>query len=274
MKRKRKIGNTRASKRSVIALLTDFGDLDHYVGTMKGVILSINPTARIVDISHNVAPQNTTEAGYLLWASYRYFPAHTIFVCVVDPGVGTDRKIVCVETPLYQFVAPDNGLLDFIVRSERVVASYEITHPPRLGLNPVSATFHGRDIFAPVGAHLSLGEPARKFGKRYVLSEPHPVFYDPEKGVVNGCVLHIDRFGNLVTNIPGSLIEGLVLRVGGFVVGRHIRNFSEGPESEPCLIAGSSSLVEIVLKDGSAAKKLNANSGMRIHVSPEGKRPG
>ncbi len=264
MKRKHRRLNT--PSKGVIALLTDFGDLDHYVGTMKGVILSINPGVRIVDISHNVVPQDVSEAGYLLWASYRYFPEHTIFVCVVDPGVGTDRKIVCLETTQYQFVAPDNGLLDFILQSEKTLASYEITRPPHTPVNPVSATFHGRDVFAPLGAHLSLGESAKKFGKKYALEGSNRLFYDPQRSAGDGRVLHIDRFGNLITNVPGSLIDGLILTVGAIQVTKRIRNFSEGPEGEPCLIVGSSCLVEIVLRNRSAAKALNVSSGMRIGV--------
>ncbi len=266
MRRKRRPVRRSALLQPVIALLTDFGSLDHYVGTMKGVILSINPEANIVDISHSVGPQNVAEGSYLLWATYPYFPRHTIFLCVVDPGVGTDRKIVCLETPLYQFVAPDNGLLDLVLANEKNSTAYEVTASPQLGSNPRSATFHGRDIFAPLVAHLSLGERAAGFGKNCVLRSRKKIFYDPKSDGLHGFVLHIDRFGNLITNVPGAFANGLVLRLGAVEVLRQIGNFSEGSEGQPCLMVGSSGLVEIVVRNGSAAKLLSASLGMEIEV--------
>ncbi len=269
MIRKHKNRQRKSLRRPVIALLTDFGNLDHYVGTMKGVILSINHAVRIVDISHNVDPQNVAGGGFMLWASYRYFPANTIFVCVVDPGVGTIRRIVCLETSRYQFVAPDNGLLDMVIAEEKAVAAYEITNPPQFGSHDRSATFHGRDIFAPVGAHLSLGESVRKFGKKCSMDKTGRIFYDLEKDAGEARILHIDRFGNLITNVRGSLMSALTMKVGARDIVRRIRNFSEGAEGEPCLILGSSGLMEIVVRDGSAAKTLGAHSGMQIQVVPE-----
>jgi len=268
MKRKRKQarGGARA-KQGPIALLTDFGERDHYVGTVKGVILSINPRGRIVDISHAVGPQNNEEAGYLLWASYEYFPDGTIFVCVVDPGVGSARKIICVNTARHTFIAPDNGLLDLVVRTEKIRSAYEIIRPPRIGMKPISATFHGRDIFAPLAAHLSLGESVSKFGRTFDLKRPSPVLYAPEESSTTARVLHVDRFGNLVTNIPERYFAFCAVKVGSSEISKRIHNFAEAPKNQCCLIVGSSGLVEIVVNEGSAANALGADAHTLIAVS-------
>lgn len=265
-KQKRSAKSRTKPGQRVIALLTDFGDRDHYVGTMKGVILSIHPGARIIDLSNNVTPRNVHEAGYLLWASYKYFPEHTVFVCVVDPGVGSDRRIVCLETGRHQFIAPDNGLLDFILLLEKAVGLYEIDNPPRFGTNPPSTTFHGRDIFAPLAAHLSMGRSVKVFGKRRALNKPSPVFCTPEAGVGIARILHVDRFGNLITNIPEEYFEPITLKVGNTRIAQHIRRYVEGPDAQPCLILGSSGLIEVVVKNGSAAKMLGVDAGTQITV--------
>ena len=254
----------------VIALLTDFGDRDHYVGTMKGVIFSINPDARIVDISHNVSPHNIEEAGYLLWASFRSFPNGTVFLCIVDPGVGSGRKIICLETSHHRFIAPDNGLLDFIIFEEKILRSHEIVKPPRLGSKPISATFHGRDIFAPLAAFLSSGRSVSEFGKHCELKKAPPVFYQPEKGVTAARILHIDRFGNLITNIPGLYFDQCVLRVGAAKISEHIRSYGEAPEAHPCLIVGSSGLIEVVMKGRNASEILRADLRTPIVVLESG----
>jgi S-adenosylmethionine hydrolase len=243
----------------LIALLTDFGSGDHYVGTMKGVILSMNPDARIVDISHDVSPHNTQEAGYLLWASYKHFPDNTVFVNVVDPGVGSNRKIICVVTPRHKFIAPDNGLLNLVILEENIRRSYEILQPPQFSGRPVSATFHGRDIFAPLAGSLSLGAPPSQFGVPFNIDKPLPVFYSPDNGAPKAKILHIDRFGNLVTNIPGKFFDRCSVGVGTTKIGLHVRNFAEATANHPALIVGSSDLIEVVLKEGSAAEVLRAD---------------
>ncbi|HEY6951380.1 MAG TPA: SAM-dependent chlorinase/fluorinase [Bacteroidota bacterium] len=248
----------------LIALLTDFGSGDHYVATVKGVILSVNPRARIVDLSHEVRPHNIREAGYLLWASYRYFPAGTVFVCIVDPGVGSDRRILCIETAKNTFIAPDNGLLDLVLLQEDVRSSYEILPSARMLTNPISATFHGRDIFAPVAAHRSMGTSAARFGKRAEIRKSAPLFYEPEKGTTKTFILHIDRFGNIVTNIPAKYFEQCSLEIGGTRVAKRIRTFVEAPAGQPSLIVGSSGLIEVVLKERSAAENLGASPGAPI----------
>jgi S-adenosyl-L-methionine hydrolase (adenosine-forming) len=245
--------------RNIIALLTDFGDSDHYAGTMKGAILSVNPRANIVDISHNASPQNIRQAGYLLWASYRYFPKRTIFVCVVDPGVGTKRKIVGIETDKFIFLAPDNGLLDMVLIQEDVRRSYEIVLPPRIGSTKISPTFHGRDIFAPLAASLSLGRSLSKFGKVLEVKKPASVFYEPEKTDSAARILHIDNFGNIITNIPARYFGQCIIRIGRSKILTGVQNYAEAPLDNPVMIIGSSGLLEVVLRDGNAAQRLGVD---------------
>src|SRR5712692_9720043 len=191
------------SKFQVVALLTDFGLVDQYVGTMKGIIVSLAPHVNIVDISHSVSPQNIHEGAFLLWAAFRYFPRGTIFVAIVDPGVGTSRKIICAEGEGYIFLTPDNGLLKFVlgeVHASKIVS----VENKRLFLPQVSQTFHGRDIFAPVCAHLANGVPLDKLGKE-VVPETRPeyflIFNCSKDTRLKGSIVYTDHFGNIVTNI-------------------------------------------------------------------------
>jgi S-adenosylmethionine hydrolase len=267
---KRTARSTRGRKKStrgVVALLTDFGDSDHYAATLKAVILTINPLARIVDISHNVSPQNVQQAGYLLWASYQFFPDGTVFACVVDPGVGSERKIICLQTDRHAFIAPDNGLLDMVAFQENIRRSYEIVYPPRISSTPISATFHGRDIFAPLAGVLSLGKSVGQFGKLYDLKKPSSMFYDSEKGTTTARILHIDHFGNLITNIPERYYGHCTIEVGGTRISTRIRNYAEAPKNQSCIIVGSNRLIEIVLKEGSAAAMLGVTVRTPITVS-------
>lgn len=197
----------------VITLLTDFGTQDAYVGIMKGVIAGINPSAMVIDICHSIPPQDIFSGAYLLSTSYKYFPKKTIHVAVVDPGVGSRRDIVCVETKDYLFLVPDNGLLSFIVQEERPKSIIRVTNS-KFFLSSPSNTFHGRDIFAPVAAHLSLGVKPQQLGIRInqlgqldVLKPVHK-----KTGQVEGQIIYIDRFGNLISNITK---EYLVKGVGG-----------------------------------------------------------
>jgi S-adenosylmethionine hydrolase len=255
-----------SGKNGLIALLTDFGSRDHYVGTMKGVVLSINPNACIVDITHDSTPHNIQEAAYHLWASYRYFPERTVFVAIVDPGVGTGRKIVCVENKHHTFIAPENGLLDPVVADEGIRHGYEIKQLSFAGKETISRTFHGRDIFAPLAALLSMGKHVNRFGKAMDIRKPASFFFEGEQGTVRPSILHIDRFGNIVTNIPERFFESLTISVGMAKISRHIHNYSEAPENHPCLIVGSDGLVEIVLKESSAARALRADLSTPISV--------
>jgi S-adenosylmethionine hydrolase len=267
MKKKKKSTTGQKNRREgPIVLLTDFGTSDHYAGTMKGVILSINPRAQVIDLTHEVHPQNIQEAGYLLWASYRYFPEQTIFVAVVDPGVGSGRRILCLEAAHRTFIAPDNELLNFVIEQENVSRSYEILQPPRFLSGPVSSTFHGRDIFAPLAALLSIGKPVSRFGRPFDVKKPTSPFYKPEKGIEAARILHIDRFGNIITNVPEEYFEDCTIGVGITKVSKHIRSYAEAPQNHACLIVGSSGLIEVVVKGGSAAETLRADLATAITV--------
>jgi hypothetical protein len=186
-----------------IALLTDFGLADAYVGAIKGVIYSIAPRVCIVDISHDIPPQDVQAAAYVLWSAYRYFPRKSVFVAVVDPGEGTDRPIVCVKSADYLFLAPDNGLLKFVLADQRPYTAFAVTNA-RLWLPEVSSSFHGRDILAPVSTHLASGVSLSQVGKRTRLmtqAEPFVNVRGNQTGSHKSCVIHVDRFGNLITNL-------------------------------------------------------------------------
>ena len=187
---------------SVITLLTDFGDQDAYAGIMKGVIAGINPHATIVDICHSIPPQDIFYGAYLLYTSYKYFPKGTIHVAVVDPSVGSERDIVCTEIHDYLFLTPNNGLLSFIVHEEQPKAIIHVTNNKYFLPSP-SNTFHGRDIFAPVAAYLSLGVKPQQLGIKTnhleQLDIPKPHY--KKTGQLEGQIVYIDRFGNLITNI-------------------------------------------------------------------------
>jgi S-adenosylmethionine hydrolase len=245
--------------------MTDFGSADQYVATMKGVILSINPKATVIDISHDVAPYDVLEAGYLLWASYRYFPSWTVFVCVVDPGVGSSRRIICIRVGNRIFVAPDNGLLDFIILQEDIRQGFEVLQSGRRSAMAISSTFHGRDIFAPLAANLSMGKSIRTFARPVGITRPVSPFYEPEAGLKTAHILHIDRYGNLVTNIPHRYFEGCNLGVGSTRISKHIVSYSEASKGEACLIVGSSGLIEIAARESSAAALLGA--GLKTPVT-------
>ena len=260
-------------KPPVIALLTDFGLLDPYVGVMKAVISSINPLAVVVDITHGVEPQNVRHGGYLLWSAYSYFPRDTIFVAVVDPGVGSARRILGVRTPRGTFLAPDNLLLDFILAEESVIEAVEVFQKKSpFTLSRISSTFHGRDIFAPVAAHLSNGRKLTQVGKTIAIHRPRSPFVrvGGEKAAA-GTVLHIDRFGNIVTNLRAESYEEAStavkeVAIGGRPIRRWSATYAEAPAGTPCCILGSSGLVEISVRNDSAARRLKARIGNSLTI--------
>jgi S-adenosylmethionine hydrolase len=237
----------------IITLTTDFGTGDHYAGVMKGVIAGINPAALVIDITHGIESYNIAEAAFKLYASYAYFPEGTVHVAVVDPGVGSARKAIAAEAGGYRFVGPDNGIFSLIFDKCGVDGIVEVTNPAFM-LPVVSSTFHGRDIFAPAAAHLSKGVALRDLGEARRSYErldiPAPL---EEGGVVTGKAVYADRFGNLVTNIPGSIITGTArVRVGDVTIGRVSVSYADGKEGEPLAIIGSSGFLEISLNKGSA----------------------
>lgn len=265
-------------KKPLIALITDFGTRDHYVGTMKGVIARFNPHQPVVDISHEIQPQHVQEGAYLLWASYRYFPERTVFVCVVDPGVGTDRNILIVQSDRYSFIAPDNGLLDLVTQSEETLRSFALPSTvdlhqtnPRFFPFPISRSFHGRDVFAPLGAHLARGFRPERFAPPCPLPNHRFRFIRLTEKARQATILHVDRFGNIVTNVlaPDGPEKETGLR--GFVLGRsrvvrQIPTFDAAPDRRPCYMVGSSGLYEIVVKGGNAARLLKATLDTKMKI--------
>jgi len=257
-----------------IALITDFGTRDSYVGALKAVIAGISPAARVIDITHDVAAHDVRQGAYSLWSSYRFFPRGTIFVAIVDPGVGSSREILIVQAGEFTFLAPDNGMLDLVVSEHASVRTYSLRTSDeggrwrRFALNEVSRTFHGRDVFAPLAAHLSLGVRPEQIGEPRTTLVRSVGFCDLASGIGKPAVLHIDTFGNLITNIRinahSTRIAGL--SIGRKAVGTWTASYEEAPPGEPCLIAGSSGLLEIVLQGGSAAKRLKATKDSPLRL--------
>jgi S-adenosylmethionine hydrolase len=247
-------------------LTTDFGLSDHYVGAMKGVILSICPQAQIVDISHEVAPFETAEGAFTVSQAYPCFPRRTTHVVVVDPGVGSARRPILMEAGGQYFVAPDNGVLSLIGAQEK--------HKVRLISNelyfrkPVSRTFHGRDIFAPVAAHLAAGVPPSRLGK-VIHDYLRPEFQKPQPSGKHswiGRILKIDRFGNLITNFHEREFRGLErksfsLAIGMTEIVRMAGTYAEAKPGELFVIAGSSGYLEVAVNQGSAAKQVGCQTG-------------
>ncbi len=248
----------------VVALLTDFGTQDGFVGAMKGVILSIAPDTPIVDISHEVEPFNILEGALILRAHYSYFPEKTVFVCVVDPGVGSERKALIVETPKYFFVGPDNGPFDLVLREEGSFKVYEITNE-RYTLPKRNNTFHGRDVFAPVGAYLKKGVKPEEIGKEikyeFKLNFPEPVKRD---NYVEGEIVHFDRFGNAITNVKCSNYAEGVFRNKKIKVVNH---FLEGIPGEINAVCGSFGLMELFTPMDSAKERFSLKIGERVKFS-------
>jgi hypothetical protein len=252
----------------IIALITDFGTRDYFVGAMKGVILSINQNAQIIDITHEIEAQNIKSAGFTLNSCYRNFPEKTIFAAVVDPGVGSNRKAILVETEHYFFVAPDNGLLSFVLNEAENMRVYELTNE-KFFLPNVSRTFHGRDMFAPVAAHLSRGVEANEFGAetndfvRFVDSKPRRV----SEKEIEAEIIYIDRFDNLITNLKSEDVpEKFVLHIGEFIVDKFRHFYAEAERGEVFLIIGSAENVEIAAFRDSAARMLKAEIGTTIQL--------
>lgn len=260
-----------AKASGVVALLTDYGTQDAYAGILKGALLSVNPDARIVDLTHDIPPQDVREGARVLSAARPYFPAGTVFVAVVDPGVGTDRALLGVETDRHTFLAPDNGLLGFLDRTGKIRRIVRITES-RYFLKPVSRTFHGRDILAPVAGHLSRGVDLGRFGPgigRITVAEAIAPRVTTA-GAVQGEVVSIDRFGNLITNIPGELLSdrgGLRITVGRRVVRALSRSYADAKKGELLALVGSTGHLEISVNQGSARSAARIRRGDRVLVS-------
>jgi S-adenosylmethionine hydrolase len=259
-------------KRPIITLLTDFGTKDHYVASMKGVILSINPRCTLIDITHHVKPHAIEEGAFILASAYSSFPKGTIHLSVVDPGVGSLRKPVLLVTENYFFVGPDNGLFTFATWDEKVKQAICLTNR-RFFIRRVSTTFHGRDVFAPVAAHLSLGTLPKVFGREIKSWVKLPI-QGPrmEKGVLSGEILHIDVFGNLISNIrEGELIyfakkRPVVVRAGKVSIRGMKKGYWEGKRGEVMALIGSGGFLEVSVREGNAGKVLKLKKGDPIIV--------
>ena len=267
---------------SIVTLLTDFGAADYFVGALKGAILSVNPLAHIVDITHEI-PAHDMEAGaFTLLAAYQSFPPRTIHVAVVDPGVGSARRPLLVAAREHFFVGPDNGLLGYVCERERGdVRVYQLTNE-NFFRKPVSNTFHGRDIFAPIAGALSNDVPPDALGELvddYVrLDALAPVRKaGDDAGAWSARIIHIDRFGNLITNITrgelagAEFARGARLDVGGRAINSFRNFYAEGKGAEACelfAIWGSAGFLEIAADRASAARLLGAERGQAVRVAP------
>ena len=260
---------------SIVTLLSDFGLKDPYVAEMKAIILSIHPQARIVDITHEIEKFNIRMGAFVLASATPYFPAGTIHVAVVDPGVGTKRRPIIVETKRSYYVGPDNGLLMLAAQKEGIGYVYHVNNPQYM-LPRVSRTFHGRDIFAPAAAHLAKGSPPSEFGPE-IQDYTLPEFAKPHvrKGELLGEVLHIDDFGNVVSNISEEdlekmgIREGCSLRVkldGKTLTLKFCSAYGEVAAKTPLAIIGSSDFLEISINQGTASRTFKAKIGDPIVI--------
>lgn len=264
---------------AVITLLTDFGTDDEYVGIMKGVILSINPRASIVDITHHVEPQNIEQACYIVESSSKYFPEGTVHVCVVDPGVGSERSILALKMNNHFFLAPDNGVLSLLVEKGRVDSIVSVTNSDYF-LDSVSQTFHGRDIFAPVAAHIASGVEIKHFGedvdkeKILKLNIKKPLISNT--GRISGEIVYVDHFGNLITNIDSVLLNKIKgkrgdktfeIQIGERKIKGLSNSYKSVEEKKPLAIIGSRDYLEISVNCGSAYEYFSAEKGAVIAVT-------
>jgi S-adenosylmethionine hydrolase len=259
--------------RPIITLTTDYGTDDHLVAVLKGVILSINPEVDIVDITHSVLAHDILDGALTLGMAYKHFPPKTIHVAVVDPGVGTARRPILVAGDQHYFVAPDNGVLSSVYDQSEALYVWHIVSEHYFR-HPVSNTFHGRDIFAPVAAWLTkswqtsaFGEPITDF-VRFGIPKPRT-----SGNLLKGTVLRVDHFGNLVTNLTPELVPALLgadgkvtIQIGNMQVCKVVQTFAEGPAGEVVAIVGSSGYLEISVNKGNASRTLAAGRGAEVTV--------
>lgn len=255
----------------LITLTTDFGLRDPYVAAMKGVMLHLNPDVRLVDITHEVPPQDVMHAAFVLRQAYAMFPDHTVHVAVVDPGVGTSRRAIAVRAGDQFFVGPDNGLFSLVLPDGHFDEAVELDRPEYWRIPVPAPTFHGRDIFAPVAARLAAGFPLQALGTR--ISELRPLRWplplvDAEG--VRGFVMHVDHYGNCISNIlPGDIEQhregrGLRVYVGNSSVRALHQTYADVPSGDPVLVFGSSGYLEVAVNGGNAAELLDIRRGAPV----------
>jgi S-adenosyl-L-methionine hydrolase (adenosine-forming) len=256
----------------IITLMSDFGLQDGYVASMKGVILGIAPDALLVDISHEIPPQDIRSAAFVLSTCYACFPQGTVHLAVVDPGVGTERKAIAVRSPVGFFVGPDNGIFSLVLGRETRWEARSLENCS-LWRKETSATFHGRDIFAPVAARLARGVPFDLLGplcSPAVLEWSSPIRGESE---VQGEIIHIDRFGNCITNVAGDdlmvsgPLENWTVRAGGVTISSILNTYGQSRPGSVLALNGSSGYIEIAINQGNAASELGLSTGTRISLS-------
>ena len=254
----------------VLTLLSDFGLQDVYVGVMKGVIAQINPRLQVIDLTHQIAPQNIAAAGFYLINAYRHFPQGSVHVAVVDPGVGGSRRAIAIQTSIGFLVGPDNGLFSGVLAQSPAIAVVELSNPDYWYSPQPSFTFHGRDIFAPVGAHLASGVDFKELGPTLApedLVQRSLLGWQETNSGIAGYIQAIDTFGNLITTIPGDRIqdkqwfleiENVKIKVG--------QTYSDSSPGEPVGLIGSHGWLEIAINGGSAQTLLGCREGDLIQV--------
>ena len=262
-----------------ITLLTDFGLHDEYAGMMRGVIHAINPHAVVIDVTHHIDPQDVVQAAYMLKAGYRYFAEGSIHVVVVDPGVGGQRAIIALNSNGHTFIAPDNGVLSPILEEDPLSQVIHVENRNYF-LSKISPTFHGRDIFAPVAAHLSLGVPLSAMGvpvkRKALVSGVLPTVQVDARGGITGEVIAVDRFGNLISNISQDDLEispiedarNWRVEIGGHCLQGIAGSYQSVAPGAPLAIVGSRGYLEIAVFMGHAGRVLSAGKGHAVRLSP------
>ncbi|MBD2691434.1 SAM hydrolase/SAM-dependent halogenase family protein [Anabaena catenula] len=258
------------SQSKILTLLSDFGNNDVYVGVMKGVIAQINPDLKLVDLTHQITPQNVTAARFCLMNAYPYFPIGTVHLAVVDPGVGSQRRAIAVKLAQGFLVGPDNGIFSGITSKNQVITAVELTNLNYWRTSQPSSTFHGRDIFAPVAAHIASGVSLQELGKEInpatLVKLDIDECYETTTGVA-GCIQYIDYFGNLVSNIPGSYVQGKTwsVKVADLTI-PGCETYSDVQVGEALALVGSHGWLEIAINSGNAHTQLQINWQDTLHV--------
>ena len=255
-----------------IALITDFGLSDGYVGAMKGVIIDVLPWVQVIDISHDIEPQNIRQAAFVLYTAAPHFPEGTVHLVVVDPGVGTDRRPIAVYTDSAVFVGPDNGVFSWIYKTQTVREIRELTNPYYKRAR-VSPTFHGRDLFAPFAAHIAAGVPSASIGPvvgaPVTFDIPDPkIQYD---GSIRGEAIHIDSFGNIVTNITREMLAASpnwTIEIAGLEVSAFRLSYAYAREGQLFALIGSQDFLEVAIRNGNAAQRLDVSRCDPVTVHP------
>jgi S-adenosyl-L-methionine hydrolase (adenosine-forming) len=259
---------------STITLITDFGLADGHVGAMKGIMRTIAPCAELVDVSHEIPPHDIRHAAFVLLTCYPSWPPQTVHLVVVDPGVGTERRAVAVQTGRGAFVAPDNGVLSYVLAREAISAAVSLTNP-QYWHRPVSPVFHGRDILGPAAAHLASGSSLESLGEpvdiRELVTFAVPVPQHHPDGHITAHVQHIDRFGNCTTDVPSDALwaaNAWQVQVRAQVIGGILRTFADVPVGSPLALLDSTGFVAIAVRNGSAAQQLGIGIGDQATLWP------